>query len=73
MERNRQRELLAAICDNMRDRLLSRSEHWPEDWDGHELRDLAAMAFERERSNLMSTSLRRRRAFRNALRIAPIL
>lgn len=43
-------ELLVVFCDRIRDKLLERSEQWPEEWDGHEIRELAAYAFDTERT-----------------------
>jgi len=67
MTRAQQRKFLRSLTREVRDHLLARSKDWPPDWDGHELRDLLAAAFERERSPLMRAPRnRRRRDFENA-------
>ena len=43
------------LCDSVRDHVLSKLPQVPEEWDGHELRELIADAFAHE------TSLRRAR------------
>lgn len=61
MTRDQQRELLTNFCDQVRDFLLSRSDQWPEEWDGHELRELAIYAFDNERTALMREPRSKRR------------
>jgi len=61
MTNQEQRKLLTNFCDQVRDHLLSRSDHWPEDWDGHELRELVIEAFTAERTRLMREKYSRRR------------
>lgn len=72
MTRDEQKELLTAFCDRMRDSMLEGASNWPAEWDGHELRELAASRFEFERTNVMRTDRRRRKAFLNTLRTTPI-
>lgn len=71
MTKSEQRQLLRAICNNVRDAPLRQSEDWPVDWDGHELRELTAYAFTRERTSLMqertSSGRHRRLAARNEI------
>lgn len=71
MTKAQQRKILKAICDNVRDHLLSRSDQWPEEWDGHELRELVAEVHNNERTSLMrgnyGTGRRRRLEARNEI------
>ena len=65
-----QRALVTAICDRVRDHLLARSSVWPAHWDGHELRELIAQSFERERTHAMrDRRSSRARAFANDMSI----
>jgi hypothetical protein len=66
MTNAQQRKLLCAFINQVQQHLLSRSAKWPADWDGHELRELAADAFDHERTALMKVSRARLREFRNA-------
>lgn len=61
MTKKQQRALFNAIVRNVRKSLLLRSGDWPEAWDGHELRELLAVTFERERTSLMTEKRSRRR------------
>lgn len=63
MEREKQIELVRNFCSSVAESLIKRADTWPEHWDGYELRDLCAMAFDRERTSLMLTNRARRRAF----------
>jgi hypothetical protein len=47
---NAKRALLINLCDSVRDTLLARADKWPDTWDGHEIRELIAYAFEHERT-----------------------
>lgn len=49
MTRRDQKRLFREFLNQMRDSILERSDKWPDDWDGHELRELASYAFEYER------------------------
>jgi hypothetical protein len=66
MTRTEQKRLLRTFTRQVTDHLLAQSERWPEDWDGHDLRELAVLAFTHERTGLMRESARRRRAVANA-------
>lgn len=65
MKRNEQIALLRTFCNQVRDHLISKADLWPEEWDGHELRSLAARAFAFEETTLMRKDKRRRRDFTN--------
>jgi hypothetical protein len=67
MTREEQKELLTNFCNQMRDAMLARADRWPEAWDGHELRELAAVAFDRERTRLMREDKKRAKAARNEM------
>ena len=67
MTRTEQRELLTSFCNSVRDSMLGGSDKWPEAWDGHELRELAAKAFDWERTRLMRESGKRRKACHNQI------
>jgi hypothetical protein len=66
MTNEEQRAILATFIESLKQTLLERAARWPDDWDGHELRELAADAFDRERTRLLSESRRRRRDYHNA-------
>lgn len=61
------RSLTRAVCKH----LLATSDRWPEEWDGHELRELIAGSFNRERYFVMRKG-RRAREFRNTILTTPI-
>jgi hypothetical protein len=65
MTKEDQRQLLTTFCDQVRDALLARSDQWPENWDGFELRWLVEEAFKFEARNPHDFSQRRKSAFRN--------
>jgi uncharacterized iron-regulated protein len=67
LTRREQRTLLRTFTNQVTTALLRRSDEWPEDWDGHDLRELALYAFEYERTALMREDRRRRRACRNEI------
>ena len=67
MTRREQIALLRGFTKNVADHLISRADRWPAEWDGHELRELAATAFNNERTSLMREDRRRRRACKNAM------
>jgi hypothetical protein len=64
MTRGEQRALLVAFCDSVRDQMLARSDNWPDSWDGLELRQLAARAFDFE-ANLPTWTRNRQKDFNN--------
>jgi hypothetical protein len=66
MSGDEQRALLVTFIDSMKAKLLERSGKWPAEWDGHELRELAADAFDAQRTALMKSSRKRLRDYRNA-------
>jgi len=47
------REMVAAICNNIRDHALKLVPAMLEEWDGHEIRSMLAELFSREVTNLM--------------------
>jgi hypothetical protein len=67
MTREEQRTLLRNFTQQVTDHLLSQSERWPAEWDGHELRELVSLAFEFERTSLMRESRARRKACHNTI------
>jgi hypothetical protein len=69
MTRREQRTLLRNFCNSVRDALLAHSKQWPDDWNGHELRELVAYAFEHERTSLMREDGRRRRNCANEINV----
>ena len=69
MTRTEQRRLLRNFINAVRDHLLERSKDWPEEWDGHDLRELVASAFEWERTPIMSKAPRRRRQTQNEIAV----
>ena len=66
MRKEDQKKLLAILCTRVRDRLLSKADEWPEEWDGHDIRELAYEAFRFERT-------RRKRDFWNTVLINNLL
>lgn len=67
MKRSDQRKLLRTFCNHVRDALLVQASEWPEEWDGHDLRELVAYAYVRERTSLMYQSRGRRRKVHNEI------
>ena len=63
MNLKEQRELLEAFCQSVCAKMLRESSNWPEHWNGHELRELAAREFDNERTNAMRTDRGRVRRF----------
>lgn len=53
--------LLSGFMANVQHHLVSKSDGWPDDWDGHEIRELVYRAFEFERTSLMRERYSRRR------------
>lgn len=69
MTKKEQRKLLRDFCNNVRNTLLERSHLWPQEWDGHELRELAAYAFDHERTRLMRENKKRARDASNEIAV----
>jgi uncharacterized iron-regulated protein len=67
MTRDEQKELVRNFTQQVADALLSKADQWPEDWDGHDLRELVAYAFNHERTRLMREDRKRRRAAENEI------
>jgi len=61
------RKLLRNFTKQVADHLLKQSARWPADWDGHEIRELVAAAFNHERTRLMADDHKRKRAAVNAM------
>jgi len=57
-DQQRQREMIVALCDNMREHALAFLPQLPPAWDGHELRELLADLFDMERTHLMQQAKR---------------
>lgn len=56
-------QFIKKLTDSIRDELVARVDEMPEEWDGHELRELLAAKFDAERSNVMLHHARRRRRY----------
>lgn len=69
MTKRQQKQLLRMFCNQIRDALLARADKWPDEWDGHDLRELAAYAFDYERTRLMREDKKRAAAVRNAIAV----
>lgn len=54
MKKTEQRKIVNTLIKEIRADLLDNSDKWPEEWDGHELKELVASKFERERGDLMA-------------------
>ncbi len=65
MTRAEQKKLLRTFTRQVTDTLIARADQWPEEWDGHDLRELVAYAFNFERTNLMRENRKRRQACKN--------
>lgn len=63
-------EFVTNLCGSIRDQVIRAVPHMPAEWDGHELRELLALLFERERMDSMRKG-RRAREFRNERAINP--
>jgi hypothetical protein len=66
MTRAEQKKFLEIFIDGIKGELIARSDRWPVEWDGHELRELVADAFDSERTRLMKENKKRRREYHNA-------
>ena len=64
MKLSEQRELVRGLCASVAQALVKESENWPEHWNGHELRELVAEAFDHERTSAMRADRGRMRRFR---------
>ena len=51
------------LCNSLRNDILSAVPDMPEDWDGHELRELIADEFNRERTDCVRKDRKRKRAY----------
>jgi|PlaIllAssembly_1097288.scaffolds.fasta_scaffold44816_7 hypothetical protein len=69
MTRDEQRKLLRTFSQQVTASLIARSDDWPEEWDGHDLRELLLYAVEWERTSLMRETPRRRREVRNEIAV----
>ena len=63
MKLHEQRELLRNFCNSVCEAMIRESENWPERWNGHELRELAAYHFDSERTTAMREDRGRKRRF----------
>lgn len=72
MKKVEQRKLLRSFTKQVTVRLLASSPHWPTEWDGHDIRELVAYAFDAERTSLMREkgSRKRVKAVRNAIAVS---
>src|SRR3954466_1544620 len=59
------REFIRNLCNSVRDSLIKAVARMPNEWDGHELRELLAQTFDAERGDLLRTNRERMRAFKN--------
>lgn len=61
-ERQYQNEgIVRSLCDSIRDAVIARSADWPEGWDGHEMRQLLALKFSFETTDLLNDGRSTRR------------
>jgi hypothetical protein len=65
MDQADKKKFIANLCDSVRDELVAKVEDMPDNWDGHELRQLIASKFNREAFDLIRG--KRGRAFRNEI------
>ena len=65
MTKEEQQQLLSNFIDDVRAALLRRSERWPDNWDGFELRWLAEAAFKQEAPEHKRMGVKRFREFKN--------
>lgn len=58
------RDIVEALCNSIRAQVLDNILEYPDTWDGHEMRELLAIYFERERTAAMADRRSKRyRAF----------
>ena len=55
-----QRDFIVELCDGIKSIILQKLTRIPAEWDGHELRELIADTFDRERSRSMCDKRSRR-------------
>jgi len=70
MNKQEQEQFVRELTGNVLAEVLAKSVQWPDDWDGHELRQLLADAF--AASSCMSDAMKdkraaRRRAYENTV------
>lgn len=63
MTRRQKRTFIRNFMRSMKIWALAGVSTMPAEWDGHELREYLAEAFDRERSNLLRQSRARKRAY----------
>ena len=68
MTRAKKRAFIRNLCKSVANHLITKVDAMPEEWDGHELREAVADAFDRERTigsrNRYTRDTRRLRAYR---------
>lgn len=69
MTKHEQTKLLEAILDHMKGHLMSKVEHFPENWDGIEIREYVADKFKQEARPMQVKRLRR---YRNDVMTRPL-
>lgn len=72
MNKKDQRELLTAYMKSVTGQMLRNSDHWPEQWDGFELRWLVEAAILLETPQHNHVGRKRYKEFRNAWRTKPL-
>lgn len=63
MTKTEKKKFIKSLCDSIRDDLVKKVERMPDEWDGHELRELIADLADRERTSSMTG--KRKRDYRN--------
>ncbi len=66
MNKQEREAFVRNLCDSVRDHVLSKLDAVPDDWNGHELRNVIAAEFDAERSVQARGNTRRAREFRIA-------
>lgn len=69
MTKHEQTKLLETILDSMKASLLTRVEHFPENWDGIEIRQYVADKFRQE---IAPMHLKRLRRYKNDVMTRPL-
>lgn len=69
MNKHDQAKLLESVLDNMKASLLTRVEHFPENWDGIEIRQYVADKF---RNDTRPMHLKRLRRYKNDVMTRPL-
>lgn len=68
MTTRQQKTFIRGLCNTIRNDLAERVKDMPDTWDGHELRELLALAFERSASmSVLRRDRCRMREFRNTV------